>query len=80
MCLFWIDVKVSNEPHQVAAAQAPPPPQPDGGQVRDAERRFRIFRNGSWAPAQAAKGKLFDKPFYNPNQVSDAGRSRRSTR
>ena len=24
---------------------------------------FSIFRNGSWAPAQAAKGKLFDKPL-----------------
>ncbi len=31
--------------------------------------KFHMFRNGTWAPAQAAKGKLFDKPILVSSQI-----------
>ncbi|HKV94827.1 MAG TPA: neuraminidase-like domain-containing protein [Candidatus Angelobacter sp.] len=73
LCLFWPELKVINEPKQqlpTTQASTSPPPQ-------DVERYvslavfFSIFRNGSWAPAQASKGKLFDKPLIDPNSASD---------
>ena len=73
LCLFWTEVKISNEPNQVIPApqaSSTPPPQSSDKYVA-LTVFFSIFRNGSWAPAQAAKGKLFDKPFYNPNLAGD---------
>ena len=73
LCLFWMDVKVSNEPNQVVPApqaSTTPPPQSSDKYVT-LTVFFSIFRNGSWAPGQAAKGKLFDKPFYDPNLAGD---------
>jgi hypothetical protein len=67
VCLFWLDVKISNEPNQpVPAAQASSTP---AGQNADRYValgvNFSIFSNNNWAPAHAAKGKLFDKPIFD---------------
>jgi len=74
VCLFWLDVKVSNEPHQTLAPveQSSSPPSQTADQYVALGVHFSTFRNGSWAPAQVAKGKLFDKPFYvgDPADVS----------
>ena len=35
---------------------------------------FSVFRNGSWTPAQSAKGKLFDKPIFD--STAQAGDSK----
>jgi len=66
LCLFWLEVKTSNEP-----AQTLPPAQPSSSAPPQGADRyvalgvfFSIFRNGHWGPPQAAKGKLFDKPFF----------------
>jgi hypothetical protein len=74
LCLFWLEVKISNEPSQTLPAaqqssQAPP-------QVVDRyvslAVHFSTFTNGSWAPAQVARGPLYDKPFYGETAASDA--------
>jgi len=73
VCLFWLDVKVSNEPQQ----QLPSAQASSSSPSQDVERYvtlgvyFSIFRNGSWAPAQTSKGKLFDKPLLNSSSVGD---------
>lgn len=73
VCLFWIDLKVSNEPQQQLPAAQPSSSAPS----QDVERYvtlgvyFSIFRNGAWAPVQTSKGKLFDKPLLSSNSVSD---------
>ena len=74
VCLFWLDVKVSNEPQQVMppAKVSDTPPSQTADRYVSLGINFSTLRNGSWAPAQAATGKLFDKPFYNPALVSDA--------
>jgi Tc toxin complex TcA C-terminal TcB-binding domain/Neuraminidase-like domain/Salmonella virulence plasmid 28.1kDa A protein len=75
VCLFWLDVKASNEPQQqLGAAQASPTP-PNQGVDRYVTLGiyFSIFRNGSWAPAQTSKGKLFDKPLLTSNVISSSG-------
>ncbi|MGH3232422.1 MAG: neuraminidase-like domain-containing protein [Streptosporangiaceae bacterium] len=68
VCLFWLDVTISNEPQQpLPAAQAS-----SSAPNQTADRyvalgvNFSMYSNGSWAPPQAARGKLFDKPFYGP--------------
>ena len=68
LCLFWLQVSVSNEPKQPlpAAQQSSTPPSQAADRFVTLGVYFSIFRNGTWAPAQAAKGKLFDKPFYDP--------------
>ena len=73
VCLFWLDVKVSNEPQQVlpAAQASSDPPSQTVDRYVSLGVNFSTFRNGSWAPTQASKGKLFDKPFYDPTEVSD---------
>jgi hypothetical protein len=74
LCLFWPEIKVSNEPHQ----QLPPVQQSSNPPSQEVARYvsiglfFSIFRNGSWAPAQAAKGKLFDKPPLDSLTVSNS--------
>ena len=74
LCLFWLDVKVSNEPQQSLPApqqSASPPPQ-------NVERYvalgvyFSTFRDGAWAPAQRSKGKLFDKPLLDPTKANNS--------
>jgi hypothetical protein len=73
VCLFWLDVKVSNEPQQnlPPAQQSSTPPSQSLERYVSLGVFFSIFRNESWAPAQAAKGKLFDKPLLNTTSVSD---------
>ena len=73
VCLFWLEVKVSNEPQQAlpAAQQSSAPPSQTVDKYVSLAVNFSIFRNGNWSPAQAAKGKLFDKPFYDQTKVSD---------
>jgi hypothetical protein len=72
-CLFWLDVKLSNEPNQALPAM-----QSSSNTPQATDRyvtlgvNFSIFRNGSWAPPQAARGKLFDKPVITASEVSDA--------
>jgi fibronectin type 3 domain-containing protein len=69
ICLFWLDVKISNEPQQ---SSLPPAQQSSTPTPQTTDRyvalsvNFSMFVNGSWAPPQSAKGKLFDKPFYGP--------------
>jgi hypothetical protein len=57
VCLFWIDAKVSNEPHQQLPAAQPSsaPPSQDVERYVTLGVNFSIFRNGSWAPAQTSK-------------------------
>ena len=65
VCLFWMDAKVANEPHQnLPGAQASSnPPSQEVERYVTLKLYFSIYRNGSWAPAQTTKGKLFDKPL-----------------
>jgi hypothetical protein len=74
LCLFWPEVKVANEPRQsLPAAQASSsPPSQDVERYVTLSVFFTIFRNERWAPAQAAKGKLFDKPLLDSGSVGDA--------
>jgi hypothetical protein len=73
ICLFWLDVKISNEPRQqLPAAQAsssPPSQQVDRYTILSLH--FSIYRNGSWAPPQSSKGSLFDKPVLGTDSASD---------
>jgi hypothetical protein len=74
LCLFWLEVKVANEPQQ----HIPPPAQGTQPPTQHVERyvslsvNFSVFRNASWAPPQAAKAKLFDKPWFDPSQATDS--------
>jgi hypothetical protein len=74
LCLFWMDVKLANEPHQslpgVQATSASPSQEVDRYVTLGVN--FSIYRNGSWAPAQSAKGKLFDKPYLTSQAVSNS--------
>jgi hypothetical protein len=74
ICLFWPQVKISTEPHQNVPPPQPSsaPPSQEVSRFATLEMFFTIFRNGVWAPAQAAKGKLFDKPPIDSNSVSDS--------
>lgn len=65
VCLFWLDLKISSEPTQrLPAAQASTnPPNQDVAKYVSLGLDFSIYRDGVWAPAQTAKGKLFDKPI-----------------
>ncbi len=73
VCLFWLDLKVSNEPKQQLSGPqiSNIPPSQEVERYVTLGVNFSIFRNGSWAPAQASKGKLFDKPLLTSNSVSD---------
>jgi hypothetical protein len=68
VCLFWLDVAIANEPHQVlpAAEASSSPPSQDADRYVSLGVNFSMFSNGSWSPPQAAPGKLFDRPFYGP--------------
>jgi fibronectin type 3 domain-containing protein len=73
VCLFWLDVKVSNEPTQtLPAAQVNPDPPPQAvDRYVTLGVNFSVFRNGSWAPPQASKAKLFDRPIFDVAQAND---------
>jgi hypothetical protein len=74
VCLFWPVVTVSNEPQQILP-NAQPSSTPPGQNVEryvSISLYFSIFRNDAWAPPQASKGKLFDKPLLDPTTVCDA--------
>ncbi len=68
VCLFWLDVAISNEPQQSlpAAQESSSPPNQTADRYVALGVNFSMFSNGSWDPPQAANGKLFDKPFYGP--------------
>ncbi|HTA43725.1 MAG TPA: neuraminidase-like domain-containing protein [Bryobacteraceae bacterium] len=70
VCLFWIEIKISNEPQQVTPAAQPNsnPPHQKVDRFAAIGVNFSMFRNGSWAPVQSAKGKLFDKPIFDSTQ------------
>jgi hypothetical protein len=74
ICLFWMDVKVSSEPHQnLPGVQATSnPPSQEIEHYVTISLSFSIYRNDSWAPAQSTKGKLFDKPLLSTQSVSNS--------
>jgi hypothetical protein len=73
VCLFWMDAKVANEPAQnIPGARASSnPPSQEVEKYVTLTLSFSMFRNGSWSPAQTAKGKLFDKPLLTSKAVSN---------
>jgi len=74
LCLFWLEVKTANEPRQALppAEASTTPASQEVDKYVSLGVHFTIFRNGTWAPAQAAKGKLFDKPMVDSRSVSDS--------
>ena len=74
LCLFWLEAKVSNEPQQTlpAAQASTSPPNQEVNRYVALGVYFTIFRNGSWAAAQSAKGKLFDKPMMDSSSASNS--------
>jgi hypothetical protein len=75
LCLFWLDVVVSNEPHQdLPAAQASPSaPSQEVARYVSIGLNFSIRHSDGWAPVQRAKGHLFDVPLLTSETVSHAG-------
>ncbi|HEY4088381.1 MAG TPA: neuraminidase-like domain-containing protein [Bryobacteraceae bacterium] len=72
VCLFWLEVQVLNEPQQqLPEAQAGITPDQNVERYTALGVSFSIFRNGSWAPPQAAKGRLFDRPAISSSGVTD---------
>jgi hypothetical protein len=73
LCLFWVDVKVSNEPQQSlpAVQQSTTPPPQNVDRYVMLSVNFSMYRNNAWAPAQMSKGKLFDKPLLDPTRSND---------
>ena len=73
LCLFWMDVKVFTEPQQnlPSSQGSVAAPSQDVERYVSLSIYFSIFRNGSWAPAQTSRGKLFDKPLLNSSTVSN---------
>ena len=65
VCVFWVEVKVNHEPNQnlPAPQTSSSPPNQYVAKYVALTVYFSIFRNGTWTPAQAAKGKLFDLPL-----------------
>ena len=84
VCLFWLDVKLANEPKQQvpkvpALGEVPKEPQKQDPNVTPEVERyvilglhFSMFRDGNWAPEQVSQGKLFDKPPLDPKSVKDS--------
>ncbi len=75
LCLFWLIVKVKNDPTQTL-----PPAQQSSSTPNQVAKYVALgvsasmFRNGAWAPVTGAKGTLFDKvilasdwPVFFPN-------------
>jgi hypothetical protein len=75
LCLFWLDVVVSNEPHQdlpVAEASSSATSQEVARYV-SIGLNFSIRHSDGWAPVQRAKGHLFDVPLLTSDTVSHPG-------
>jgi hypothetical protein len=74
LCLFWLEIKVANEPRQALprAQQSNDPPNQDVAKYVAIDVHFSMLRNGAWAPPQKAKGKLFDIPLLPSQSVSDS--------
>ena len=74
LCLFWPEIKVHSEPHQIvpSAQASTTPPSQDSNKYVSIALHFTIFRNETWAPAQSTKGKLFDIPVLNSQSASDS--------
>jgi hypothetical protein len=73
VCLFWVDLKLSSEPHQ---SIGPPEtssvaPEQTVNQYATLGLNFSVFRNGNWSAAQSATGSLFDRPPINSSSVAD---------
>jgi hypothetical protein len=73
VCLFWLDLRVQNEPKQnlPAAQGSTAPPSQDVERYVSIGVYFTIFRNGSWSSPQSSKGKLFDKPLLDSTRAND---------
>ena len=73
VCLFWMDAKISTEPHQNLPSVQPSsnPPSQEVERYVTLSLYFSVYRNGSWSPAQTSKGKLFDKPLLTSQTVSN---------
>ena len=67
-CLFWLDVRLQNEPQQEISApqQSSTPPSQDAARYASIALHFSVLRAGAWSPPQQANGKLFDIPFPLP--------------
>jgi len=74
LCVFWLDVKVANEPRQSLPSAQPSstPPSQDVARYVAVGLNFSIYRNGAWAPAQKGKGKLFDVPGLSSQSAGDS--------
>jgi Tc toxin complex TcA C-terminal TcB-binding domain/ABC toxin N-terminal region/Neuraminidase-like domain/Salmonella virulence plasmid 28.1kDa A protein len=74
LCLFWLDVVVSNEPHQdLPAPQASTSaPSQEVARYISIGLNFSIRHSSGWAPVQRAKGHLFDIPLMSSETVSHA--------
>jgi Tc toxin complex TcA C-terminal TcB-binding domain/Neuraminidase-like domain/Salmonella virulence plasmid 28.1kDa A protein len=74
LCLFWLDVKVSTEPHQVlpAAQASTSSPSQEVDQYVSLGLNFSVLRNSGWAPAQKSRGHLFDIPLLTSQTASDS--------
>ena len=72
--LFWMNTKVSSEPHQNIPNVQPSsiPPSQEVERYVTLSLYFSTYRNDSWSPAQTSKGKLFDKPLLNSQSVSNS--------
>lgn len=72
LCIFWPEIRVQNEPHQVlpAVGPSPDPPPQNVAKYVSIGLHFSTFRNGAWAPPRAAKGKLFDIPLL-PDEAAN---------
>jgi hypothetical protein len=74
LCLFWLDIKVSNEPKQdlpVAQPSSSPSSQEVAHYV-SIGLSFSMYRSSGWTPVQKAKGHLFDIPLLSSQTVSNA--------
>jgi hypothetical protein len=76
VCIFWLDIKATNEPKQTTTSPqaSSSPPSGNVNRYMAIGVNFSVFRNGSWTPAQSAKGKLFDKPIFD--STAQAGDSK----
>jgi Tc toxin complex TcA C-terminal TcB-binding domain/Neuraminidase-like domain/Salmonella virulence plasmid 28.1kDa A protein len=74
LCLFWLDVKVTNEPHQdlPPAEASTSAPSQEVAQYVSLGLNFSILRRSGWSPAQKARGHLFDIPILTSDSASNS--------
>jgi hypothetical protein len=70
VCVFWPEVKASNEPHQAVGGSSQP--SQEVGKYVSLGVYFSIYRNNDWSPAQTGKSKFFDKPLLSSASLSDS--------